>query len=276
MSSAPEVVGDLQLSFFFQTNEPIPAKALMDFVRQVDRVAHFKKYLGPTAIVELLEIRTGTKLIIFSFSQAESKLVTNVAIASFVVGVLALGNDLRESIKETNSPIANSVATMCLDHGVVNMTVTTSAGRYLIDRDEVSMVADLRDQRISSEDDGSEAWNISDSITPDLKPRPTSREEIELDPSFARLGQPSVRRIDGKVYTVFGSLTSPGAKKSQVPLDQWQFTSQSGKVFIATGVRPDRVGTIDGKLVAIRAEVAGKKDGYTTLDVKDVFEPEEP
>jgi hypothetical protein len=46
MSAAPKTVELNELAFFFQTNEPIPARPLLDFLYEVERIARTRRYLG--------------------------------------------------------------------------------------------------------------------------------------------------------------------------------------------------------------------------------------
>lgn len=69
MSGPFEHVGEHELAFFFQTNEPIPARPLLNFLYEVERIALTQRHLGPSAVVEITEVRTGTKSVRLTFNR---------------------------------------------------------------------------------------------------------------------------------------------------------------------------------------------------------------
>src|SRR4051794_34878890 len=81
-----ERIGENELAFFFQTNEPIPARPLLDFLYEVERIALTQRHLGPSAIVEITEVRTGTKAARLTFNQ-------KLGVGALAVAVAQLGMD---------------------------------------------------------------------------------------------------------------------------------------------------------------------------------------
>ena len=87
MSTPPEVVGENELAFFFQTNEPIPARPLLAFIWEVERIALTRRYFGPSVLVEITEIQTGTKLVRLTLNQ---KVGIATAIGTTVMAAVAV------------------------------------------------------------------------------------------------------------------------------------------------------------------------------------------
>lgn len=133
MSAMPNDLAANELAFFFQTNEQVPAPALLNFIYEVDRIARTKRHLGPDAFVEILEVRTGTKLVKLSI---EAKL----AAGALVVALAALANDISLRIQQSSGRLAQSVAQMCIENGVVECEIRTSDTHIKITRDEIRAV----------------------------------------------------------------------------------------------------------------------------------------
>jgi hypothetical protein len=270
MSAPLKTVEPTEIAFFFQTNEPVPARPLLDFLYEVERIAHSRRYIGPDAIVEIMEVVTGTKLVRMSFNRKVAFTSVGLAGASLTVAVAQLGNDLVGRIQQPTGRLAESVARMCLDHGVAECVVTTPEGQVQISRDAIKAIAVLQSRRDIAE------------ATADMPtgPRPKSLlsdERVLADERILaqriediRPASPG-REHDGRIYTLVGRLQSPGAGSRD-----WRFSSQSGTIYIARGVNPERSSIQRDATVVIRAEVWGREQGATVLNVKDVFEPEEP
>lgn len=276
MSGPFKNVGENELAFFFQTNEPIPARPLLNFLAEVERIALSKRYLGPDVIVEITEIKTGTKSVRLTFNQ--KMLVAGAAIAAgaLAVDVARLGLEIADRLQHSTGRLAESVAEMCSDHGVVESTVSTHNEQIRIPRDEMPALAALDMKR-------------SAPVARDFPTRPSalqvdeaiSSSEIEAvhSPDFiaqrgeilAGLGRPRDKRI----YTIVGILGEPGAPGNVVPRSTGQFRTQSGKTYIARGVDWDHAPHGDDPVV-IRAQIDGRDGEFTALNVMDVFKSEEP
>lgn len=276
MSAPSKTVEVNELAFFVQTNEPIPARALLDFVGEIEKLARSRRHLGPDAIVEILEVITGTKLVRMTFDRNVAVAGLGVGTASLAVAVLALGNDVAGRIQQPSGRLPESVARMCLDNGVVECVITTSEGQIMIGRDAIPAVTRLREWRDTAalEDLG------NDRETSPATPRARHTKPDELadraEPARLRALEDVVEALpgrarDGRIYTLVGSLQPPDAGARE-----WRFTSQSGTLYLAQGVNPERSATLTADPVVIRAEVVGRERDIIVLNVLDVFEPEEP
>lgn len=276
MSAPPKTVEANELAFFLQTNERIPARALLDFIGEIEKLARSRRHLGPDAIVEILEVVTGTKLVRMTFDRKISVSGLAVGGASLAVAVLALGNDVASRIQQPSGRLPESVARMCIDSGVVECVVTTSEGQIIIGRDAMPAVARLRERR-----DAPEKEEFVDELG---IARAMPRSRIAKPDQFADLAEPARLRAlenivealpgrarDGRIYTLVGSLQPPNSGARE-----WRFVSQSGTLYLAQGVNPERSATMKADPIVIRAEVIGRQRGVTVLNVIDVFEPEEP
>lgn len=139
MSSAPSKVGQAKLAIFLQTNEPVPFQPLFEFLKEIELLARQPHHLGPVAMMEVLEVQTGTKLIKLTFDRT-------VALTSLAVAIVALGNDIASGMKQPSGGIAESAASLCAHHGVVECVVTTSEGQIHILRDEMPAVNALENK----------------------------------------------------------------------------------------------------------------------------------
>ena len=263
MSAAPETVEGNELVFFFQTNEPIPARPLLDFLYEVERIARLRRHLGPDAVVEISEVITGTKLVRLSFGQKIALAGAAFAGASAAAAVAQLGIDLASNIQKPTGRLAESVARMCLDHGVAECIITTPDGRVRISRDAVKAVAVLQNRREGAE----EAESL---------PRPARARPVQADdPLLARRSEdfraaPALAGV-GRIYTLVGRLVPPTQESHD-----WIFTSQSGTRYIARGLSPERASVTPNTPIVIRAEAWHLEEGMRVLNVKDIFEPEDP
>lgn len=272
MSSAPISVGHNELAFFLVTNEPIPARPLMYFISEVERQARFQRHLGTSVVVEILEIRTGTKLVLLSFDRF-------VAVGSLAIAVAAYGNDIAGQVQQPSGKLAEAVATLCVDHGVVECVITTSEGQLRIARDEMPAVQRIRQRREDAafpktaipHSDGSTFSDGTGYAAPSVSksdPATVRYQEAELvSPARTRQGQ---------VYTVVGKLTPPNPDDTSDLGGVYRFTSLSGRSYFARGVGPSRDEFDERGTVIIRAELVGKEAGLPVLDVKDVFTSDEP
>lgn len=267
MSAPPKLADANEIAFFLQTNEPVPARALLDFIGEIEKLARSRRHLGPDAMVEIVEVITGTKLVRMTFDR-------KLAMTGLAVAVLALANDVAGRIQEPTGRLPQTVARMCVDNGVVECVITTSEGQIMIGRDAIPAVAQLRDRReaaaiADAEAGAAQAVPRERAAKPETLEGPSEPGRLRAldDIVAAGLGRVS----DGRVYTLVGSLQQPdgGAR-------EWRFTSQAGKLYIARGVNPERSATLKTDPVVIRADVVGQNGGLTVLNVLDVFEPEEP
>jgi hypothetical protein len=278
MSGPFENVGANELAFFFQTNEPIPARPLLNFLYEVERIALTQRHLGPSAVVEITEVRTGTKSVRLTFNQKMLAAGVAVAAVTLAAEVTRLGLDIADRLQQQpRSRLAESVAEMCLDHGVVESVITTHTNQIHIPRDEMPALRALEVKRSGTAarqpasrslfplqvDDANSKSEMEAAHSPDLI---TQRGEILADFSRPR---------DGRVYTIVGNLSPPGTPGNVTPRSRGQFRAQSGKIYAVRGVDWDRVPRND-ELVAIRSEIDGRDGEYVVLNVKDVFEPREP
>jgi len=139
MSFAPTTVGFSEFAIFLETNEPVPFRPLFDFLAEIETLARQPNHLGDSAVMEVLEIQTGTKFVRLTF---ESK----VAVAALAVAILALANDVASGMTKPSGALAESAAAMCVSHGVVECVVTTSQGQIRISRNEMPAVQLLEAQ----------------------------------------------------------------------------------------------------------------------------------
>jgi len=130
MSTAPERVAESELAIFLQTNEPVPFRPLFEFLKEVEMLARRPYHLGGGAVMEVLAVQTGTKLITITFSDV-------MAVASFALAAASFRNDLANNIKQPTGNLAENAAAMCALNGVVEYVVTTSEGPIRISRDEM-------------------------------------------------------------------------------------------------------------------------------------------
>ncbi len=267
MSTAPISVGEHELAIFLVTNEPVPARPLLNFLYEVERRARLQRHLGPSAVVEILEIRTGTKLVWLSFDRA-------VALAGLAVAVAAYGNDVAGAVQQPSGRLAETMAAMCLDNGVVECVITTSKGQVRISRDQMPAVELLQQRR---EDDDHQKASIphSDGSTfSDGSGYASTESRVEASPVRYREAEMiSSPAQTGRVYTVVGKLTPPNSDDTSIGAGDYRFTSLSGRSYLARGVNPTRT---DRGTVIIRAELIGNESGLPLLEVKDVFTSDEP
>lgn len=278
MSGPFEHVGEYELAFFFQTNEPIPARPLLNFLYEVERIALTRRHLGPSAIVEITEVRTGTKSVRLTFNQKILAIGAAVAAGTLAVEVSRLGLDIADRLQQQpRSRLAESVAEMCLDHGVVESVISTHTNQIRIPRDEMPALGALETKRMGAGtrplgssprfplkvDDAVSESEIEAVHSPDLI---AQRGEILADVG---------RQRDRRVYTVVGTLSPPGEDGNDVPPSRGQFRTQSGKTYVVHGVDWDRA-PLKGELAVIQAESDGRDGEFVVLNVKDVFKPQEP
>ena len=280
MSAAPSVVSDDELAFFFQTNEPIPARPLLAFIWEVERIALTRRYFGPDALVEITEIKTGTKLVRLSINQKIGIATAAGTLATAAVAVAEFGLHIADRVQRPTGRLAETVAEMCLENGVAECVITTSDAQISIGRDHIPAIETVKNKRES---------NGLRKLAPDVQRHPlrpddsvsaTRVEEVRLDEPVELtqdLRAEVLRPRDGRIYTMLGTLRRPGDDENVVPPQEWEFLSQSGKPYIARGVDASRIRRRGEGLVVIRAEIVGREDnGIIILDIKDVFEPEEP
>ena len=273
MSAPPKTVGQYELAFFFQTNEPIPARPLLNFLYEVERIARTRRHLGPSAVVEISEIQTGTKLVRLTFDR-------KLALATLAVAVVALGNDLIDRMQQRSGRLAESIAEMCLDHGVAECVVTTPEVHVRITRDQlpaITTVQERRDFREAPRMDMPDAESVrAPSAVGSAATEHAQLGAEELVRPLDDLRYDQLSRLDGRIYTIIGKLQPPGSAGHRVPARYWQFDSLSGRTYIASGINPERARIPRTATVVIRAEIVGDEAGITVLNVRDVFETEEP
>jgi hypothetical protein len=181
--------------------------------------------------------------------------------------VIGLGNDLMGRLQAPSGRLSESVARMCLDHGVVRCVVTSSEGSVWISRDEMPAVRTLAGRRERAE--GANAL-----------PDPVRRERVVPEKAqVAALPLDERRMIEdvarmresgsGRVYTLVGKLTPPEDGDGR-----WRFVTQSGRPYAAVGVDPART-QLASSVVVLRAALLARGE-ETLLDVSDVFELDEP
>lgn len=276
MSAAPKVVGELELAFFFQTNEPIPARPLLTFIAEVERIALSKRFFGPSAIVEVTEIITGTKLVRLTVNQKIQKQSLHVSMGALLVSAAGLGLNIADRLQKPTGKLAEAAAEMCVENGVVECVVTTSEGQIRVTRDQMPAIKTLKDRRERTAENEAIRQERRSRFTDEMARAPILEPSLEERPVLAaeRLSELPQRR-DGRVYTVVGFLNPPGSGRRISSKTDGEFRTQSGKLYATRGVDWTMVRSGDEPLV-IRARIAGEQDGYTVLDVLDVFEPEEP
>lgn len=138
MSGAPELVAENEVAFFFETNERIPARLVIEFMAEVERIARNKSVLGPEAVLEFVELERGTLLI---------KVAAWATIVGTGLVAIQLGMTVADKLSEKNERISRCVATMALDHGVVSTTLVTCEGGVTVGRDTMQAVQIMREER---------------------------------------------------------------------------------------------------------------------------------
>lgn len=278
MSSPPEIVDVREIALFFQTNEPIPTRPLLKILNEVDRIAHSSRHLGPHALVEIVDITTGTKLVRLS---VEAK----IALGSLGVALASLASDLSNRIQQPSGRLAESIAELCLDHGVAECVITTSDTQVRITRDQIPAIHAVQKRRDRDEAIGSatphsdeipfsDGTEFSDGTGFRTASSRAGRVEDRLIARDAFLVLPS--QAGDRLYTLVGRLRPPGDVGNSVPAEHWQFATLSGKVYIARGVDPRRTDSLNADTVVIQAKIVGREAGYIVLNVMDVFVSEEP
>jgi hypothetical protein len=278
MSGPFEDVGEHELAFFFQTNEPIPARPLLNFLYEVERIALTQRHLGPSAVVEITEVRTGTKSVRLTFNQTLLAAGVAIAAGTLAVEVARLGLDIADRLQQQpRGRLAESVAEMCLDYGVVESTISTHYEQIRIPRNDMPALRALEEKR-SGAPTRQSASRPPFPLQIDNAVSKTEMEAVRSSDFVAQRGEILAevsRARDGRVYTVVGSLSAPGMAGNVVPRSRGQFRTQSGKTYIVRGLDWDRAPRKDEPVV-IRAEIDGRDGEFVVLNVKDVFEPQEP
>jgi len=111
-----------QLGLFFQTNNRIPIGLVATFLSELERLVHAHPELGPDATVELASARSGTLDVIVEIST----IAANVATAGGAVGAFAVY--LCKHLQKKRAKLATTVAALTIDHGVVELKVSTDQG----------------------------------------------------------------------------------------------------------------------------------------------------
>jgi hypothetical protein len=274
MSAPLKNVRENELAIFLQTNEPIPARPFITFLSEIEKVSRLSMHFGTSASMEVFEVTTGTKLVRLTFDRRVNIAGVVIGAASLAVSVAALGSDLSDRMKKPSGRLAESLAGMCLDHGVAECVITTPEGKIEIARDQIPAIATLEDRRDRAENfglphsDGSTFSDGSGYAAPD-----SATSERALLRATERYADP--RPFSDRVYTIVGKLIRP-AQADDGPLGDWQISAQSGRTYTARGIDPARVKMRPDTTVVIRAQIVGVEEGQTILDVKDVFTSEEP
>lgn len=143
MSQAVERVADNELAFFFETSTdaPMPAGPLLFFISEVERIAKTKRHFGPNVIVDLIEVSSGSKSVRLSVNQ-------KIAIAAVVVPGLGLAADLAidicDRVVSGNGRLAQCVAEMSVNSGVISLTATGGATCRVVTRQDLERIVDER------------------------------------------------------------------------------------------------------------------------------------
>src|SRR5687768_2634945 len=112
MSAPPLDLPPNEIAFFLHTNAAVPAASLVRLIVALDRLAHSEQHFGANALFELIEVRTGTKLLKFLVDKG-------IDIAALAIAIAAYQGDIEERAKgEPDSEVATVLAELCVDHGV--------------------------------------------------------------------------------------------------------------------------------------------------------------
>lgn len=124
----PEITSENEIAFFFSTNEPIPTAPLLTFISEVARIAKTQKHFGPDAVVDLVEVKSGSKTIKLSIDNkiAAAGVAVAAVAAAATMGQFAL--DIMDRMQQPDTRIAKCTATMMLDNGVASATIITCEG----------------------------------------------------------------------------------------------------------------------------------------------------
>lgn len=152
MSFPPAIVPENELVIFLQTNEPVPYRPLFAFLAAVESLARRPDHFGALAVMEVLEIKTGTKLI-----------KVNLEVAGFLVSLASFGLALAGELKRPSGELPESAAALCVGHGVVECNVTTSRGQIRILRDEIPAIRLLESRPVGENPQG-ESIELSASV----------------------------------------------------------------------------------------------------------------
>jgi hypothetical protein len=152
-----------EIGLSFKTNDEIDVEALSNFFRELAREA--RRHLGPDVVLRIAEIGTGS-------------LWTRITIiGGVIVGLATVGDfglNLAEALYRPRNKLAQAVAAIILDSGVVEAKIVTHDRTIVVHRNEMPSVPLL------------EARRRAKPLPPPVDQSPI----IPSDPSDRRLAQP--------------------------------------------------------------------------------------
>lgn len=146
--------------------------------------------------------------------------------------VTRLGLDIADQLQQPRGRLAESVAEMCLNHGVVELIITTHQAQISISRDEIPALKTVEAKRTRGSVRQSQERHPSFPLQVD---NAVSQSKIEAVHSsefvaqqgeiLAGLGRPRV----GRMYTVVGTLRAPDSRGNVVPHSSGQFRTHRAR-----------------------------------------------
>ena len=134
MSALPQGVAPNEVLFYFETNDHIPIGPLLDFLSEIERIAHTSRHFGPDCIVEIASAGSGSFWIRLAFWTAMGGAIAEMS---------GFGLDIAERLSNSRERVAQCVATLVIEHGVVRSQVITCEGSVTITRDGMASVRDM-------------------------------------------------------------------------------------------------------------------------------------
>lgn len=141
MRFEPEDLAADELAFRFETNGLISAAAIGTFLFELERIAHLKSHFGPEASVQILALGTGSLW-------GKLKIAGAVAVGAAALGDFGLA--LEERINGPRAAIAQCVAEMTIDSGVVSATITTQDCQVTVHTRDLPAIAHVKQKREAS------------------------------------------------------------------------------------------------------------------------------
>jgi propanediol dehydratase small subunit len=138
MRFEPEDLGSDELAFRFETNDIISAAAIGTFLFELERIARLKSHFGPDARVQVLALGTGSLW-------GKLKVAGAVAVGAAALGDFGLA--LEERISRPRANIAQCVAEMTIDSGVVSATITTQDCQITVNTQGLPAIESVQQKR---------------------------------------------------------------------------------------------------------------------------------
>jgi len=143
MDFKPQDLAPDELAFRFETNDTISAAAVGTFLREVERIARLKSHFGPEAEVRILDIGTGSLW-------GKIKIIGGVAVGVATIGSFGLA--IEERLNQPTPVIAQCVAEMALDSGVVSATIVTQDCHITVHTKDLPAIDYVKHKRVAADE----------------------------------------------------------------------------------------------------------------------------